>query len=165
MSTKARVVVKKLPSRAFLLNPESMPAFREGSNDSDSECSEAEEEAPTRRARSFPVNTVGPFVQMPKTNKLKLTMVAGFADLASALNGDGSVVDLRWQDILKSANDAGLAQQLAKFDPQKCVPISLTVLGTNLGDKEAHCSIEVRSFLKIFSLSFPCLVCLVCLTD
>ena len=141
MSTQRRVAVRKLPSRAFLLNPEATPAYRDGDSDSESDCSDVEEVAV--RERDFPMASMGPFVHMPKTNKLKATLVVAFTDFASALNADGCVADVRWQDILKMANDAGLAQKLARFDPQKCVPISLSILGTNLGERESHCAVEV----------------------
>ena len=141
MSTQNRITVGRLPTRAFLLNPEATVPYRDGDSESESEGSECDD-GPAR-AREFPVATVGPFVQMPKTNKLKATMVVAFDDFASALNADGCTADVRWQDILKMANDAGLAQKLARFDPQKCVPISLSILGTNLGDREGHCAVEV----------------------
>jgi len=145
MSTKTRVVVRRLPSPEFLIAPEQTPAWREDAQQDDDEYEEdeeEEEEMPMHRMGS-PMSIPGPFVFSPKTNKLKLTMVAGFADVGSTLNGDGGVVDIRWADILKSANDAGLVNQLSRFDPHKCIPISLRILGTNLGDREPHMAIEV----------------------
>jgi hypothetical protein len=147
MSTQRRIAVHKLPPRAFLLNPEATAPYRDGCSESDSDDSDAEDNAPAGfpmgRGFSGPATTVGPFVQLPKTNKLKATMVVAFSDFASALNGDGCTADVRWQDILKMANDAGLAQKLSTFDSQKCVPISLSILGTNLGEREPHCAVEV----------------------
>lgn len=134
MSTQRRITVGKLPTKAFMLNPEATKP-NQGEQSEDEE-SESEEAPPTR---DFPAAAVGPFVRIPKTNKLKATVVVAFNDIAG-----GSVTDVRWQDIIKMAADAGLAQKLARFDPQKCVPISLNVMGTNLGERESHCQIEVH---------------------
>lgn len=92
---------------------------------------------------SFDDMPLGPFVQVPKTSRVKLTAIAGFSDLAGALSNGASEVNLRWSDIVRATQESGLAAKLSGYDPTKVVPISVRVLGTSLGDLENHCTLEV----------------------
>lgn len=85
----------------------------------------------------------GPFSVLGDTNKAKLTFIAGFRDCSGSLSRNAASVNLRFSDILKASDNAQIAQKLSSFDPTRTVPISLSILGTSLGDLERHCSIEV----------------------
>ena len=86
---------------------------------------------------------LGPFVRVPRTSRVKMTAVAGFSDLAGALSSGASEVNLRWSDIVRATQEAGLAAKLSGYDPTKVVPISVRVLGTSLGPLQDHCTLEV----------------------
>jgi hypothetical protein len=86
---------------------------------------------------------LGPFVRVPKTSRVKMTAIAGFSDLAGALSSGASEVNLRWSDIVRATQEAGLAAKLSGYDPTKVVPISVRVLGTSLGSLQDHCTLEV----------------------
>jgi len=92
---------------------------------------------------SFDDLPLGPFVRVPKTSRVKLTAIAGFSDLAGALSSGASEVNLRWSDIVRATQEAGLAAKLSGYDPSKVVPISVRVLGTSLGPLENHCTMEM----------------------
>jgi hypothetical protein len=86
---------------------------------------------------------LGPFVRVPKTSKVKMTAVAGFSDLAGALSSGASEVNIRWSDIVRATQEAGLAAKLSSYDPTKVVPISVRVLGTSLGSLQDHATLEI----------------------
>jgi hypothetical protein len=52
-------------------------------------------------------------------------------------------VNIRFAEIVKSADNPEIANKLSSFDATRTVPISLRVLGTSLGDFEKHCAVEV----------------------
>jgi hypothetical protein len=92
---------------------------------------------------SFDDLPLGPFVRVPRTSKVKMTAVAGFSDLAGALSSGASEVNLRWSDVVRATQEAGLAAKLSSYDPTKVVPISVRVLGTSLGPLENHAVLEI----------------------
>lgn len=151
----SRIVIAELPGRDFLENPlrtralgPCLPAAFVAANPP---CVDGEEDglqdlvAALDNSQQMQYNSMptGPFVLVPRTNQVKVTAIAGFKDLAGALAGKSSGVNLRWSDIIAHAADGSAASKLSSYDPTRTIPISLRVLGTSLGDAEKHCSIEV----------------------
>ena len=91
-----------------------------------------------------PTNTShGPFTIDAKTNVVSLTFGAGFRDLCGTVSKQAASVTIKFPDIVKSADSPELASKFASYDPTRAVPITVSVLGTSLGDNERHCVLEI----------------------
>ena len=89
----------------------------------------------------------GPFELVPELKSVKITFVAGIdkrAALPNLKHGDaGSFVTISWADVLKAAETAGVATKIAGYDPTRCVPKSVRVIGTNMGKWAHHFCLEL----------------------
>jgi hypothetical protein len=89
----------------------------------------------------------GPFSYVPEFKSVKLTIVVGVdkrAGRPGVRHGDaGTFIPITWADVLKAAESAGVSSRIASYNPTRCMPTSVRVLATNLGEHANHFAVEI----------------------